>query len=63
MGLEFKATLFAQIFDLLIFILIVAGILTIISKARTFKENTYNKIEKIDSELKEIKRVLEEKKL
>jgi hypothetical protein len=63
MGLESNATLFAQIVDLLLLILIVVGVLTIISKARSFKKNTCNKIEKMDSELKEIKRMLEGKKL
>jgi len=62
MGLEYNVTLFAQIFDLLIFILIVVGILTAISKARSFKKNTFNKIEKMDSELKEIKKMLEGRK-
>ncbi|MDD4238818.1 MAG: hypothetical protein PHT62_09730 [Desulfotomaculaceae bacterium] len=61
MGLEFNATLIAQIVDLLIFIIIVAGILTMISKALNFKKNIYNKIETIDSELREIKSMLKEK--
>ena len=63
MGLESNATLFAQIVDLLLLILIVVGILTIISRARSIKKNTCNKIEKMDSELKEIKRMLDGKKL
>lgn len=63
MGLEFNATIFAQIVDLLIVILIIAGIILLISKLLSFKKNTYKKIEEMDSELKEIKRILERKKL
>jgi|GEM_PF-6017397 len=58
---EFNATLIAQIVDLLILITIVGGILTIISKALNFKKNINNKIETIESELKEIKSILKEK--
>lgn len=60
--LEYNATLFAQIIDLLIIILIFAGIMLLISKVRSFKKNIYNKIATVESGIKEIKVMLEEKK-
>lgn len=62
MELEYNATLFAQIIDLLIIILIFAGIMLLILKVRTFKKNIYNKIATVESGIKEIKVMLEEKK-
>lgn len=62
MELEYNATLFAQIIDLLIIILIFAGIMLLISKVRSFKKNIYNKIATVESGIKEIKVMLEEKK-
>ena len=46
MGLEFNATLFAQIINLLIVILIIAGIVTLISKLLSFKKNPTGKLKK-----------------
>lgn len=61
MGLEFNATLIAQIVDLLIIIFLFAGIATLISKVRSFKKNIYNKIETVESDLKDIRAMLEKK--
>lgn len=62
MELEYNATLFAQIIDLLIIILIFAGIILFISRVRSFRKNIYNKMETVESEIKEIRVMLEEKK-
>lgn len=61
MGLDFNATILAQIIDFLILLLIISGIITIILRG-TFKKNIFNKIAQMDSELKEIRRLLEEQK-
>lgn len=58
---EFNATLLAQIVDLIILVLFAAGIITVILKW-SFKKSINNKIETMNSELKEIRRLLEEKK-
>jgi len=61
LGLEFNATVIAQIIDLLILIIIIAVIIHIVLKC-FFKKNIFNKMEAMDRELKEIRRLLEEKK-
>jgi len=62
LGLEINATLFAQIIDLLIFILFFAGIVILVSKAWAFKKDIQNKVEIMDGEIKEMRRLLEGKK-
>lgn len=57
---EFNATLIAQIVDFLLFVLVVVGITALIFKVWASKKKADNKIEKIESELKEIKKILEE---
>lgn len=58
--LEFNATLIAQIIDFLLLILIVVGIPTLIFKLWSSNKKANNKIEKMESELKEIKKILED---
>lgn len=58
MGLEFNATLIAQVVDLLILILFVVGIVIVISKALSFRNKVYNKIDKMNNELKELKEAI-----
>ena len=62
MGLEFNATLFAQVIDLLILILFFAGIVILIAKVRSSKKSVSDKIESMENELKEIRVMLEERK-
>jgi len=62
LGLEINATLFAQIIDLLIFILFFAGIVILVSKAWAFKKDIQNQVEMMDGEIKEMRRLLEGKK-
>lgn len=61
MGLEFNATLIAQIVDVLILLLIITGIFSLIYKVLSFKRNINSKIETMDKELKEIKKILRER--
>ena len=61
MGLGFNATILYQIIQFLILILYVAGIIIVI-KTIVLIWSLKNKIETMDSELKEIRRLLEDKK-
>ncbi len=62
LGLEFNATLLAQVINLLILILFFAGIIILIARSLSFKKNVSNKIESVENELKEIRRLLERNK-
>ncbi|MCG9968914.1 hypothetical protein L9W92_12805 [Pelotomaculum terephthalicicum JT] len=57
-----NATLVAQIFHIIILILFVAGILVLIFKAWFFKKSTINKIDEMEKELKEIRKIIEDKR-
>lgn len=61
MGLGFNATILYYIIQFLILILYVAGIIIVI-KTIILIWSFKNKIETMDSELKEIRRLLEDKK-
>jgi len=58
----FNATIIIQIIHLLILVFIVAGILTIILKWPS-KKNISKRIETMENEIKEIKRILKKNEL
>jgi len=60
--LELNATILAQVINLLILILFFAGIIILIVQVLSSKKNFSNRIEKVESELTEIRRLLEKNK-
>lgn len=60
--LELNATILAQVINLLILILFFAGIIILIVQVLSSKKNFSNRIEKMESELTEIRRLLEKNK-
>lgn len=62
LGLELNATILAQVINLLILILFFAGIIILIVQVLSSKKNFSNRIEKMESELTEIRRLLEKNK-
>lgn len=60
--LELNATILAQVINLLILILFFTGIIILIVQVLSSKKNFSNRIEKVESELTEIRRLLEKNK-